>query len=243
MGIRLGGIQPVYLPWLGYFDQIRRVDLFVIADEMPYSSSGWLHRNRVLGPDGPHWLTLPARSQHNQTIRSVRLDAAVPWKRKHLTTLAHFYAHGVELEETLAALDELLPADAPLLTQVTVPLLRYLVDRLGITTPIVVSSELELESKYRQRFPEQPGPTHRIIAYMEALGASELLEGESGQSYFDIDLFHAHGFGVQFHRYQHPVYPQLHQPFVSHLSVIDLLLSVGTRRAREVLAAGRLRDA
>ena len=61
MGVRLGGIQPVYLPWIGYFDQMQRVDVFVIADEMPYSSSGWVHRNRVKGPNGPCWLTLPSR--------------------------------------------------------------------------------------------------------------------------------------------------------------------------------------
>ena len=32
MAVRLAGIQPGYLPWLGYFDQMRRVDVFVVAD-------------------------------------------------------------------------------------------------------------------------------------------------------------------------------------------------------------------
>jgi hypothetical protein len=237
----MGGIQPVYLPWLGYFDQMRRVDVFVIADEMRYSSSGWAHRNRVKGPDGPCWLTLPARPQHDQPINQVRLDRSVPWKRKHLATLRHFYARGVEAQTLLAELDAVLDESAERLVGVSIPTVRFLADRLGIRTPIVISSELGLEARYRERFPEHADPTRRIIAYMEALGATELLEGESGQSYFDVPLFESHGFRVTFHRYLHPTYAPLHGPFLSHMSALDLLLSVGMERARAVLASGELR--
>src|SRR5262249_18313217 len=87
MPTRIAGIQPGYLPWLGYFDQMRRVDAFIIADEMQFSSSGWAHRNRVRGPDGAHWLTLPARPRPEQRICDVALDPTVPWAKKHLRTL------------------------------------------------------------------------------------------------------------------------------------------------------------
>ncbi len=242
MGVRLGGIQPVYLPWLGYFDQMQRVDVFVIADEMPYSSSGWLHRNRVKGPNGPQWLTLPARPRHGERIDEVRLAAEVPWLRKHMGTLRHLYARGTDAHETMDALENVLEEGAERLVGVSVPCLRFMIERLGIRTPVVISSELGLEAGYAARFPERPSPTHRIIAYMEALGATELLEGESGQSYFDVPLFESFGMRVRFHRYLHPEYPQLHGPFISHMSALDLLLCSGHERARQVLASGRLRD-
>lgn len=240
--MRLGGIQPVYLPWLGYFDQMRRVDVFVIADEMPYSSSGWTHRNRVRNTDGPHWLTLPVRPKRGQTIAEVDLDPSVSWARKHLATLRHFYARGVDVDATLNALAPMLRQEEGRLTAVTIPLILHLADVLGVRTRIVISSELGLEGRYRERFPDLPGPTHRIIAYMEALGATELLEGESGQSYFDTELFRAHDYRVDFHRYIHPEYAQLHQPFLSHMSVVDLLLSVGADEAARILRSGKLRD-
>lgn len=243
MAILLGGIQPIYLPWLGYFDQMRRVDVFVISDELPFSSSSYFHRNRIKGPRGPHWLTLPARPRRGESILDVRLDRSVPWKRKHIGAIRHFYARGTGTAATVRDLDTLLPADTERLVEVTIPTIRYLADRLGVQTRIVTSSELGLEARYRERFPDQPGPTYRIIAYMEALGATQLLEGESGQSYFDTKLFEAHGKQVHFHRYAHPTYPQLHGPFVSHMSALDLLLSVGAEQAAAVLAAGKLRDA
>lgn len=238
MAVRLAGIQPGYLPWLGYFDQMRRVDVFVVADEMQFSSSGWSHRNRVRGPDGAHWLTLPARPSYGQAIHEVALDPTVPWPERHLETLRHFYARSPFAAELLAALSDVLDARARRLVDATVPVMRFLADRLGIATPLVISSEAGLERAYRERFPDQPGPTERIVAFMQALGATELLEGESGQSYLDLDLCAAHGIRVTFQRYAHPLYAQLHAPpFVSHLSALDLLLSCGEHEARRVLAS------
>ena len=232
---RVAGIQPGYLPWLGYFDQMRRVDAFILADEMAYSSSGWAHRNRVRGPHGAHWLTLPARPERGQPICEVTLDPAVPWAAKHLETLRHFYARSPWAGDLLAELAGVMNAGARRLIDATIPIIRFLATRLGVTTPLVVSSEAHLEQAYREQFPSQPGPTHRIIAFMKALGASELLEGESGRSYLDVGLCREHGIAVEFQHYAHPVYPQLHEPFVSHLSAIDLLLCTGEREARRVL--------
>lgn len=237
MPVRLAGIQPGYLPWLGYFDQMRRVDVFVVADEMQFSTSGWTHRNRVRGPEGAHWLTLPARPAARQMIRDVPLDATVPWAASHLATLRSFYARSPFARDLLAALADVLDGAATRLVDATVPTIRFLAARLGIADNLVISSERALERGYGDRFPDRPSPTHRIIAFMKQLGATELLEGESGQSYLDVPLCAAHGITVTFQRYAHPVYPQLHEPFLSHLSALDLLLCGGEREARRVLAS------
>src|SRR5438128_714059 len=182
---RIAGIQPGYLPWLGYFDQMRRVDAFVIADEMQFSSSGWAHHNRVRGPQGAHWLTLPARPARGQRICDVPLDPSVSWARTHLKTLHHFYGRSPFARDILSALERELDATAPRLVDASMPVIRFLADAFRITTPLLVSSELGLERRYLEQFPDQPGPTHRIIAFMKALGASELREGASGRAYLD----------------------------------------------------------
>jgi len=237
LATRIAGIQPGYLPWLGYFDQMLHVDAFLVADELPYSSSGWTHRNRVKGQGGPQWLTLPVRAHQGQAIRDVALDPAVPWQRKHVATLRHLYAAAPAAPKLLDALEAALPARAERLPAASLPTIRLLAERLGITTPILLSSDLGLEARYAARFPDRPGPTHRIIAYLEALGATELVEGEAGKRYFDVPLFEASGMRVHFHHYTHPTYRQLHGAFVSHLSAIDLLLCEGDAAARRILRA------
>jgi hypothetical protein len=155
----------------------------------------------------------------------------------HLETLRHFYARSPFAADLLADLHGVIDSGATRLVDASVPLLRWLAARLGVATPLLVSSELGLERCYRETCPGRLGPTQRIIAFMNAVGATELLEGESGRSYLDVALCAGHGIQVQFHHYAHPTYPQLRTPFVSHLSAIDLLLCVGVAEARRVLEA------
>lgn len=214
---------------------MRRVDAFIVADEMQFTSSGWAHRNRVRGPAGTHWMTVPIRAGAGQRIDEVELDPTPAWPRVHLETLRHFYARGPATAALLGELAPLLESGARRLVDVTLPVIRWLAARFGITTPLLVSSALGLEQRYRDAFPDTPGPTQRIIAFMKAVGGTELLEGESGRSYLDVELCAAHGIRVTFHDYTHPTYPQLRAPFVSHLSALDLLLCVGGDEARRVL--------
>lgn len=234
--MRVAGIQPGYLPWLGYFDQIRRVDAFIVADEMQFSSSGWAHHNRVRGPHGAYWLTLPARPRRGQRICEVELDASVDWREQHLRTLRHFYARSPFAAPLLDEMAAVMDARATRLIDATMPILHWLAAQFGLATPLLLSSQLGLEARYAERFPDRPGPTHRIIAFLQTLGATQLLEGASGADYLDVALCAEHGIAVEFQHYAHPVYQQCFAPFVSHLAALDLLLCAGPHEARRVLA-------
>ena len=45
-------IQSCYIPWRGYFDQIRRADLFIFYDDVQYDKRGWRNRNQIKTPRG-----------------------------------------------------------------------------------------------------------------------------------------------------------------------------------------------
>ena len=38
-------LLPSYLPWRGYFDLLRRADVFVFYDDVQYDKHGWRNRN------------------------------------------------------------------------------------------------------------------------------------------------------------------------------------------------------
>jgi hypothetical protein len=235
MSLLVAGIQPGYLPWLGFFDQMRRADVFIVADEMPFSTDGWAHRNRVRGPHGPHWLTVPTERASRTSIRDVRVAPGAAWRRRHLTSLRHFYAASPHANEVLPLLAEVLAVECERLVEVSIPLLRLLARLLGIETPIVVSSEAGLEARFREERGPDGDATDRVISYVTAVGGGALLEGETGASYLDVDRCRERGVGVHFHRYAHPLWRQLHEGFVSHLSAIDLLLCTGPAEAAHVL--------
>ena len=41
-------MQPYFLPYIGYFQLIAAVDLFVVYDNIKYTKKGWINRNRML---------------------------------------------------------------------------------------------------------------------------------------------------------------------------------------------------
>src|SRR5262249_59401707 len=87
-------LQPGYLPWLGFFDQMRRSDVFVHYDDVQFDKHGWRNRNRIKSPTGePHWLTVPVRHSGLGTppILDVEIDRRSPWARKHVGPLRQFY--------------------------------------------------------------------------------------------------------------------------------------------------------
>ena len=51
-------LQPGFLPWLGFFDQMRRADHFVYYDDVQFDKHGWRNRNRIKTANGVAWVTV-----------------------------------------------------------------------------------------------------------------------------------------------------------------------------------------
>jgi hypothetical protein len=70
-------LQPSYIPWRGYFDQICRADLFIFYDDVQYDKHGWRNRNQIKTAQGKQWLTIPVHSKgvtDGTPIKDVRID-------------------------------------------------------------------------------------------------------------------------------------------------------------------------
>ncbi len=213
-------LQPGYLPWLGFFDQVRRADVFVYYDDVQYDKHGWRNRNRVKSTSGePHWLTVPVRHSGLEwpSVREVEIDRRTPWARKHMGTLRQFYGRAPFASRYLPELDELLHRPWERIVDLDLALIQKLCDWLSLTAPRYRSSELGVAGER----------TARLVALCQRVGADRYLTGDAARSYLDTDLFTRSGITVEWQAYRHPVYPQLHGEFVPYLSVVDLLLNCG----------------
>ena len=61
--------QPNFFPWLGYFDKIRRSDIFILLDDVQFSKTGgvWSNRVKVLINGEGRWLTAPVERNFHGT--------------------------------------------------------------------------------------------------------------------------------------------------------------------------------
>ena len=46
--MKIGVMQPYFLPYIGYWQLIKEVDSFVVYDDIKYTKKGWINRNRFL---------------------------------------------------------------------------------------------------------------------------------------------------------------------------------------------------
>ena len=75
--MKVGIMQPYFLPYVGYFQLIAAVDLFIVYDNIKYTKKGWINRNRMLlnGTDTTFSLPLRKDSDYlNVVDRELSLD-------------------------------------------------------------------------------------------------------------------------------------------------------------------------
>ena len=222
-------LQPGYLPWLGFFDQMRRADVFAYYDDVQFNKHGWRNRNRIKTPAGPLWLTVPVlhHGQGQPLILETLIDTRANWQRKHIASLKQYYAKAPYAARYLPELEEMLSRPWTHLGELDMAVAGMMAGWLQIPAPSIRTSTLGTEGT----------PSQRLINICHHFGATSYLSGAAASDYLDVELFANQGVEVVWQNYQHPVYPQRHGEFVPFLSAIDLILNCGDQSA-EILKGG-----
>jgi hypothetical protein len=213
-------LQPGFLPWLGFFDQMVQSDVFVYYDDVQFDKHGWRNRNRIKTPRGPAWVTVPVlhAGLHGQSVKDVMIDSSKNWGRKLLATISQSYAQAPLSKPYVAELTDLVLGTKWLrLVDLNLQLTELLRRWLAIKTETVRSSELGIDGTQ----------TGRLVAICRHFGATRYLSGNAAKTYLQQDLFDEAGVSVVWHDYEHPRYPQLHGEFVPYLSALDMILNLG----------------
>ena len=231
-------LQPSYIPWRGYFDQIRRADTFVFYDDVQYDKHGWRNRNQIKTSGGKAWLTIPVHSggvTSGIPIKDVRIDWSKPWAESHFKSLASAYAKAPHFKKYQPML-ELMYARRD--TNIS---------DFDIEFTLQVARALGIESTRFLRASELPGvtgqKTARLIQILTQIGATHYVSGPSARDYIERAQFDQAGIALEYMTYDYPEYPQLHPPYDPFVSILDLLFMMGDKamdyiKGKEMLAHG-----
>jgi len=219
--MKIAILQPSYIPWIGYFDQMDRVDRFVYLDDVQFTRRDWRNRNRIRTPQGSAWLTVPIlqKSRYRQSLKDARIDPSSPWRRKHCEALRSNYSRAPYFDLYFPALKSIYNKDYRFLTDLCYVGIEFLAKSLKINTPTLRSSEMKAEGS----------KGGRILGICENLQAKHYLSGDSAENYLDPEAFEARRIGLEFQRYRHPEYKQCFPGFVPYLSAVDLLFNCGEK--------------
>jgi len=226
-------LQPSYIPWRGYFDQIRRADLFIFYDDVQYDKHGWRNRNQIKTHQGKQWLTIPVHTKgvtNGTLIRDVRIDWSKPWAKNHLKSLSFAYSKAPFFQEYIPLLESFYGRRDEFLADFTIETSILLARELGFTsTRFMRSSEM----------PDIQGQkTDRVIHILKRVGATHYICGPSASSYMEAEKFEAAGITFDYMEYRYPEYLQLYPPYDPYVSILDLMFMMGKESCSYIEQAG-----
>ena len=226
--------QPTYLPWLGYFDLMDQVDVFVLLDSVQFEKQSWQQRNRIKTPLGLQWLTVPVvfRGRLGQRIDQVEIRDA-GFAEKHLRAIELNYRRSLHFDEYFPAVENIFrECKNALLVDLNVHFLEWMRNIFGIGTPLIRSSSLRVEGR-RSALLVNLCRSCEANEYISPLGSSVYLLN-------DLPQFNHEGIEIHFQNYSHPEYRQLFPPFCPFASALDLIFNEGPK-SLEIIRQGRRR--
>jgi hypothetical protein len=222
--------QPEHLPWLGFFDKMRQVDVFVLLDTTQFAKDDFQNRNRIKTKNGPAWLTVPVFKSglSAQDIFDVGICNDRPWWNRHRALLNESYREAPYFERYKPFFDELYSRRWRKLVELNIEIIRFLAAQLNMKCRILRASELNVRER---------GGTNVNLGICRLLSADVYLSGKCGKDYLDERRFAEQGIEVRYQDFQHPVYPQRWADFLPRMSAIDLLFNCGDA-SLQILAQG-----
>jgi hypothetical protein len=227
--MKLGIMQPYFLPYIGYFQLIDAVDEFVVYDDIQFSKGGWIHRNRFLENGSDVYFTIPVKKDSDYLDIRDR-EVAGNFEQvmgKTLRRMTNAYRGAPHFDTGMELLEECFSCPETNLYG----FIRHSIDRvcarLAIDTPIVVSSDIDIDASLNGQ--------RRVLATCQARGAASYLNPIGGVELYDRATFRDAGVDLRFIRTRAIAYPQMSDTFVPSLSVIDVIMFNGCTGARELL--------
>jgi hypothetical protein len=218
--MKVGVIQSNFLPWRGYFDFIREVDLFIIHDDLQYTKGDWRNRNKIKTARGLEWITVPVNYKNtSQLIEETTIDYSTQWAQKMLNRIKDAYRRAPHFDLYFAELSAALLEPAATISDLNMRLIHWACGHLQINTPIKSSGE----------FNPQGTKTERLIGMLTKANATTYLSGPAAQAYLIPEMFESAGVQLEYKKYNYAEYHQLYPPFENYISVIDLFFMMGER--------------
>jgi len=215
--------QPNFLPWLGYFNKIRRSDYFVFYDWAQYTTNNYINRCQIKTPQGVQWLTVPVTYHQGELIRDIKIcnpGRAIP---KLLKTIEANYRRARWYDTYCDDLEYIFQESGGYLARLNIDLITAITEdwMLLYDTKFIYSMNIVHD--------DSDDATDKLIKICQALDADTYLSGQGGMGYQNEGKFQTAGIEVIYNEFQHPKYEQRWEDlgFMQGLSVLDLVLNNG----------------
>jgi len=227
--VKLAAMQPYFFPYLGHFDLLHKVDVWVAYDSAQFIRHGWVNRNRVLHPaKGWQYITVPLK-KHSYTAPINQLETTDLWQGQIFKQLEHYHMDAPHYRPVIQLLKEIFALEKNNLARLNIAAFRTVARYLGIATPIQVFSETNLKA--------EKGAENLALAICRQMGATEYINPPGGVDLYNPETFAQHGIKLAFQSFSPIIYPCGRYTFIPNLSIIDVMMWNSPEEIRNYLEA------
>jgi len=229
--MKLGIMQPYLFPYIGYFQVIRAVDVFVNYDDVAFIRQGWINRNRIKIKDEARYFTVPLEDASSfRSIRETKV-ATAPYKsfrRKFFAAIHSAYGKAPFYRETLNLLEAVLVPQPASIGDLAWQSVSAVSAYLRLDTRLVPTSIIYDNSILRK--------ADRLIDICLKEAANTYINAIGGIDLYSQDEFARAGIALRFIKTAAIEYPQCGQgDFVPNLSIVDALMNNSPDAVKKIL--------
>ncbi|MDR1602549.1 MAG: WbqC family protein [Tannerella sp.] len=233
--MKIGIMQPYYFPYIGYFQLIRAVDRFILYDKVQFVKKGWIHRNRIVQPDGSElYIRVPLlERKHDTPISRIKIDNSGNWRNVVCRQLNYYYRKMPCFEECYPVVESVLQKTFEYLGDLNEESVRAICNLLDIKTSIIGKDYPSIEEELDD-YPHKK-MENRVLAICRRENADTYVNSIGGQQLYDRDAFAKSGINLLFVKTPDCRYPQRCPQFVPRLSILDTLFCCGREGTKRLL--------
>jgi hypothetical protein len=215
----LGISQPTFIPWIGYFAFLEKIDKLIFLDDVQFEKRSWQQRNYIKLNFHKHLLTVPVKSKgkFHQKISEVKI-----LNNKNLLSIQnkiyHAYKNATFFKNYYQDIIEIFNKKHDFLLDLNIELIKFFTKILDIRIEFDFSSKYEINLK-KEKLIFELCKLNRCRQYLTTIGSKNYLEG--------FDEIPDTNIKISYYEYRDVCYSQLGGEFLPKMSIIDLLFNEG----------------
>jgi len=220
-------MQPYFFPYIGYFQLMREVDVFVVYDNIKYTKKGWINRNRFLRNDEAAIFSLPLKHAPDRLGIVERELASEFSPRELLAQIEGAYRCAPYFESTFPVVQDIVRAPKRNLFEYLFNSICRIKEHLEITTSLVISSTIDANHSLHGQ--------DRVLTICRTLRVKTYVNPTGGRALYAATVFRDSGMELAFLEPRLLPYDQFGGDFVPALSILDVLMFNSLERIRSDL--------
>jgi hypothetical protein len=210
----LAVMQPYLFPYLGYFQLAHHCDKFVLYDDVNFIKGGYINRNNILSNGQKQMFTLPIEKASSfAKINELHFAAN---RKKIVKSIEQNYRKAPNFDAVMPMINEIFTAKETQVARLCRDSIVAVYDYLAIELDYCFSSELDYD--------KSAPAAEKLYAMCSLLNADKYCNMKNGEALYKKEQFKAKNIELSFLDMADLSYPQGKHEFVSHLSIIDVLM-------------------